>query len=66
MGLLKVCWSANSIVCLADSTFQAQAAAAARRFFMPGITPAEKGKKYFKGSSRFNINETDQGQVNPA
>lgn len=35
-------------------------------FFMPGITLAEKGEKYFRGSSRFSINKTDQGQVDPA
>jgi len=63
--LVKVCWSANSIVCPADSTSQAQGEAAGRRFFMLGITLAEKGEKYFKGSSRFSIKETDQGQVTP-
>lgn len=66
MVLVKVCWSANSIVCPADSTSQAQAAVPGRVFFMSGITLAEKREKYFRGSSRFNINETDQDQVNPA
>lgn len=35
-------------------------------FLVPGITLARKGEKYFWASSRFNINKTDQGQVNPA
>lgn len=48
---MKVCWSAGSIVCLADFASQAQAAAVGRGFFMPDVTLSEKGEKYFRGST---------------